>query len=392
MPGKYWQLQSIIHNTLPVKSIFDYYDRIREGTLNTRRFKHQDILPLIEKRNKKVFQIEKIGASYENRAIYMLKAGKGKKKIMIWSQMHGNEPTGTGALFDLFNFFETPGKFANDIEKILNNCSFWFIPMLNPDGAERFQRRNAQDIDINRDALRLISPEGKLLNEMVDKVKPDFGFNLHDQDIWYAAGNTSNPATLSFLAPSFNREKDTDACRAKSMRLIASITKELSSNIPKQIAKYSDDFMPTAFGDQIQKKGVSTVLVESGGYINDPEKQYVRKLNFLALLHAFTFISSGASEPDGVETYQKIPFNVKNKLFDCMIRQATIAGALGDYLVDIGIRSQSSTLADTFIIDDIGDLSGSFAYIEKTVTDRIQPVKIGEDAGALIQRYFKTIQ
>jgi len=392
MPGKYWQLQSIIHNRLHVKSIFDYYDRIREGTINTRRFKHQDILPLIEKRNKKVFQIERIGASYENRAIYMLKAGTGKKIIMLWSQMHGNEPTGTAALFDLFNFFESPGKLSGDIEKILNNCTLWFIPMLNPDGAERFQRRNAQEIDINRDALRLISPEGNLLNEKVDEVKPDFGFNLHDQDIWYSAGNTSNPATLSFLAPSYNTEKQTDACRAKSMRLIASITKELSLYIPKQIAKYSDDFMPTAFGDQIQKKGVSTVLIESGGYLNDPEKQYVRKLNFLALLHAFTFISSGASEPDGVETYHKIPFNVKNKLFDCMIRQAKIEGEHSDYHVDIGIRSQPSAHADTFMIDDIGDLSGSFAYIEKTVTNPIPPVKIGEDAGAFMHRYFNTPQ
>ena len=37
------------------------------------------------------------------------------------------------------------------------------VPMLNPDGAERYARRNAQAIDINRDALQLATPEGRLL-------------------------------------------------------------------------------------------------------------------------------------------------------------------------------------------------------------------------------------
>ncbi len=53
------------------------------------------------------------------------------------------------------------------------------VPMLNPDGAELFQRRNLQFIDINRDALALATPEGKLLKKLRDEWQPDIGFNLH---------------------------------------------------------------------------------------------------------------------------------------------------------------------------------------------------------------------
>ena len=49
--------------------------------------------------------------------------------------------------------------------------------MLNPDGAERFQRRNAQSIDINRDALRLQTPEGRTLKAVRDRFQPRIGFN-----------------------------------------------------------------------------------------------------------------------------------------------------------------------------------------------------------------------
>lgn len=61
--------------------------------------------------------------------------------------------------------------------------------MLNPDGAELFVRRNAQQIDINRDAIYLQSPEARILKSVRDSLQPDFGFNLHDQHKYHAAGD-----------------------------------------------------------------------------------------------------------------------------------------------------------------------------------------------------------
>jgi len=371
------------------KKLFDTYTDYKESGLLYRRFKHNDILALIKKRDSEVFEISEIGKSFEGREIFMLKAGNGKTKIMLWSQMHGDEPTATAALFDIFNFLEKAQNFSDEIGTILKNCSLYFIPMLNPDGAERFQRRNAQDIDINRDALRLESPEAKILMRIRDKINPDFGFNLHDQDNWYSAGDTKYPATLSFLTPAFDSEKSINESRKKSMQLIADLNTMLQKFIPEQIGRYYDDFMPTAFGDNIQKKGTSTILIESGGFVDDEEKQIVRKLNFTAILIGLYSISTDFYKKNNVSDYQKIPFNKKNKLFDYILRNAVIQKNGLKYKADIGIRSRSLKDKDIFEIDDIGDLSQNFAYKESDMNnEEIIPVNIGDDADFLIQSMF----
>src|SRR5690606_3927588 len=79
----------------------------REEALYHRRFKHSDVDSLIKKhQNNALLNITQIGASVQGRSIYEVEYGKGDKKVMLWSQMHGDEPTATMALFDLFNFLE----------------------------------------------------------------------------------------------------------------------------------------------------------------------------------------------------------------------------------------------------------------------------------------------
>jgi len=109
-----------------------------EKALMHRRFKHVDILPLLENvRSSGRLSIAEIGKSTEDRSIFRLTYGQGPVKILLWSQMHGDEPTATMALFDLFNFFggEDDGfdAFRNEIASKL---TLYFIPMLNPDGTD----------------------------------------------------------------------------------------------------------------------------------------------------------------------------------------------------------------------------------------------------------------
>jgi murein tripeptide amidase MpaA len=48
------------------------------------------------------------------------------------------------------------------VARLLSTLTLHALPCSNPDGAERFQRRNAQGIDINRDAWRCRRPRGRI--------------------------------------------------------------------------------------------------------------------------------------------------------------------------------------------------------------------------------------
>ncbi|MEI7812974.1 MAG: M14 family zinc carboxypeptidase [Ignavibacteria bacterium] len=348
--------------------IYSDYDNYRERSIVVRDFKHLDILPLIKSLRKKPgFSLSGAGTSAEGRDIYLIALGHGKKNILLWSQMHGDESTATMALFDIFNFFSTRDKLDEIKAGILEKVTLNFIPMLNPDGAERFQRHNAYDIDLNRDALRLECPESKILKSIHDKLKAKFGFNLHDQNPHYSAGHTFKTASISFLAPPFNHEKKVNPVRERAMKLIVEMTEMLNKFIPGHIGKYPDDFEPRAFGDNIQKWGTSTILIESGGWKHDTEKQFLRKINFITILSAIKFISEDAYEKQDIQKYYGIPEN-KEIIFDLLLREVTVYKNGEKRKIDIGInRTEVRSGGKLFfesIIADIGDLSTFFGNEE----------------------------
>ncbi len=321
-----------------LSSIINQYSSYQEMSIKDRRFKHSDIVPLIEAvKADKRFELKEAGKSIEGRPIYLVRIGTGATKVFLWSQMHGNESTATMAIFDLFNFFKAEDAHTAWKEDLLAKVSLYFMPMLNPDGAERFTRRNYLGVDLNRDALRLQSPEARILKETRDELAADFGFNLHDQGRVYAAGRSDEPATISFLAPAYNYEKEVNEVRGNAMKVIALMNRSLQQYIPGRVAKYDDDFEPRAFGDNIQKWGTSAILIESGGARNDREKQSIRKVNFIAILTGLHAIANKLYEDEKVEDYENIPFN-ERLLFDLMVRNANI-DLLGKlYKVDIAIN------------------------------------------------------
>lgn len=361
-----------------MEEIFKFADKLnssyinfRENLLNDRRFKHADILELIGvKRANSLFQISLAGHSVENREIFLIKTGKGRQKIFLWSQMHGDEPTATAAIFDILNFLAQQQDFQAEIRAILENLDLYFLPMVNPDGAEVYKRRNALDIDLNRDAARLEAKETRLLKSLRDQINPEYGFNLHDQEIYYAAGSAPFPATISFLAPSFNIEKEIDEKRLKSIAQIVLMNKVLQKFIPNCIGRYNDDFMPAAFGDNMQLWGTSTILIESGGYYSDPEKQTARKMNFICILSSLYSLALKNEDTFDKKEYFNIPENKKDKFFDLIIRNAMMERNGHVYKIDVGIRNKEICSADfrTYnrraVISDIGDLSYSYAYDE----------------------------
>lgn len=344
---------------MTINTILSAYAGFEEKTLNNRFFKHEDILPLIVQLPS-TFSSEQLGTSVQGKSINLVKWGNGKTKVMLWSQMHGDEATGTMALFDLFNFLQQD----NDTVKLLaDSCKLYIIPMVNPDGAEAFMRRNSQQIDINRDFLNEVTPEAKILKECRNHIRPDFGFNLHDQTTLWSVTDSLKPATLSFLAPAIARELTINKTRENAMLVIADMFKDINPLIPQHIGLFDDEFESRAFGDNFQIAGTATILIEAGGYQHDFEKQEIKKYYFGAILSGLISIAKKTYQQQRLANYFAIPKNNK-QIFHILIHNVK----LGEIEVSIGINYEEKPLLDgkstskTYSIQDIGDLSFCDAY------------------------------
>jgi len=365
------------------RELFENHERYKKSEITTRRFKHADLVRWLKQyEEQKVIRSSPAGTSAEGRAIPLVEFGTGSTKVLLWSQMHGDEPTATMALVDILNFFAQEPN--HRVTKTLREqLTLLILPMLNPDGAERFQRRTAHGIDMNRDAIRLQTPEARILKTTQEAYKPEFGFNLHDQDPRYTAGASKNVTAIALLAPSVDEQKSETPGVRRAKHVVATFAGVMNLFISGHLARYDDTFEPRAFGDNVQKWGTSTVLVESGGWKNDREKMFLRKLNFTGILTSLYAITTGAYQEAKLESYEQLPFNGKN-LYDVIIRRAQVqlnANAPA-VTVDIGINveeqkeSASGTIHLVGKIVDIGDLSsfGAFEELDGTA----MPILTGE--------------
>ncbi len=358
------------------RQLYNAHPTFQETTFTHRRFKHSDIQPLLDRiaQKEKGITVEPIGESTEKRVIRKVQAGTGPTPVLLWSQMHGDEATATMALFDIFNFLQASGDEWDEFRaNLLAGLTIHMVPMLNPDGAERWQRRTALDIDMNRDALRLQSPESVLLKNLQQTLKPLVGFNLHDQNPRYGVGKTGKQAVLSFLATAYDEDRNLNEVRQRSMQLIAGLNRVLQPFIPGQIARYDDEFEARAFGDNIQKWGTTLILIESGGYKGDTEKMMIRRLNFVAILSALNSIANRSYESENVADYTAIPENGR-ALFDVLIRNVGVVRNGVRTVMDVGINQyeENTNNARDFRyeskIDDLGDLSTFYGLQEIDAT------------------------
>jgi hypothetical protein len=374
--------------------LLENYQSFEEIQIKDRFFKHNLIRELLDSiSNKEGFSIEEAGLSTMGRSIHLIKWGNGPCKVFLWSQMHGNEATATMALIDLLNFLSQNRLYKEIIDSLDKNCTLYILPMLNPDGAEIFTRRNAMEIDINRDFHKQQSPEGRLLRKLRDVIHPHFGFNLHDQSTLWSAGKSGKPATISLLAPAYDKELSINSVRQKAMQVIALMNAALQKNIPGCVGRFNDEYEPRAFGDNFQAAGTSTILIEAGGFYNDPEKQYIRKMYFKAILAGLVSIAKESYLNVEDKEYFIIPEN-KKLHFDLLLRNCKLQRNGIPYLTDIGlvavekINDDLNSVSITYVMNELGDLSQYFSYQEfncelYSITE-IKNLKIDEPADLIV--------
>ncbi|MDO4225465.1 MAG: M14 family zinc carboxypeptidase [Bergeyella zoohelcum] len=314
--------------------------------------------------------ITEIGTSHLGLPIYMLSVGTGKTRVVAWSQMHGNESNSTHAMLDLWEILEYADDLKNDL---FSKISLDFIFMLNPDGSSVWTRRNALDIDLNRDFLKSSSKEFPILKDKVENGNYDYALNLHEQRTIFST-DAETPATLSFLAPSENVEREITETRKQSMAVIAKVYEQLKTLIPNHIARYSDEFYPTSTGDNFTKLGIPTILYEGGHYEDDYQRVSTRKYYTIALYLGLKAIADLQGSTENFEDYFSIPQNQETH-YDVIYRNVKLDTDFPS-IVDIAVQYReiyeqgNDDISFLPIIVEIGDCGRKKGWKEVDCTDK----------------------
>jgi hypothetical protein len=290
--------------------------------------------------------------------------------------MHGDEPTATAALFDVMEYLRRRQQEPH-VARLLDALTVHVVPMLNPDGAERWQRRNAQGIDINRDALHLQTPEGRLLKALRDRLNPAIGFNLHNQNWRTSVGVPPRPAAMSLLSVAFDEARTESEGRRLTKRICAIIRDAVEPLAPGMIGRYDDGFEVRAFGDNLTRWGTPIVLIETGPYPSrEPDAALIR-MNHVALLTALDALATGRVRDADPQRYETLPIN-RDALFFTLVTGARVVNGRGvpPFVADIGIGASRAVRRIGGVreavwvgrVEDLGDLRvfGAIETIDAT--------------------------
>ena len=334
------------------------YNKYREATVHGRYVALEHIEQFLFQYNATV-----IGTSVLGKPIYKLQFGTGKIKILMWSQMHGNESTTTKSLLDFINFLHSKSEISTNL---LNTFTFCLLPMLNPDGAKLYTRENANGVDLNRDAKNLSQPESVILRNTFDSFQPCFCFNLHDQRTIYGVGNHGTPATVSFLAPAFNENRDINHVRIKAMNVIVAMNAALQQFIPNQVGRFDDTFNVNCVGDTFQSLHVPTLLLEAGHFANDYDREITRKYIFIALLSGISHLYENDIVLNEIHNYLNIPQN-NIVFYDFVYKNVKINYDSKEKIINFAAQFNEVLIADQIIFEahfaQIDNLENYFGHV-----------------------------
>ncbi|MBG6085977.1 M14 family zinc carboxypeptidase [Actinomadura viridis] len=96
-------------------------------------------LRLLASQRSDVLDVTRIGTSNRGREIWAARTGTGPKVVLVTSEIHGNEKTGTEAVLSLLRSMTAP---TPEAERLRSEVTLVAVPKMNPDAAELDRRGN----------------------------------------------------------------------------------------------------------------------------------------------------------------------------------------------------------------------------------------------------------
>ena len=218
-------------------------------------------LQRLQERAPELFRVEEAGRSVEGRVIPHVTSARGPSHVLLWSQMHGDEPTATTALFELFEYLRRYRE-----EPRVQGCS---AP--HPARGAHAQPGRRRALSATQRAgdrhqprrADLQTPEGRTLKALRDRLQPSLGFNLHNQNWRTAVGAAASPRPSRCSRRPSTRRAATPRAPARQEG-VRRHPRCPGAAAPGQVGRYNDAFEVRAFGDNIGRWGTPTVLIETG--------------------------------------------------------------------------------------------------------------------------------
>ena len=237
-----------------------------------------------------LLNVEKIGHSVEWRDLNALRFSSAefgkdpaKIKVLIFAQQHGNEQSGKeGAMLLALELLKPENRYLFD------KIDFALIPQVNPDGSEVNKRRNAHDMDLNRNHLILTEPETMALHAFFDKYLFEVTMDVHEY----------SPYSEEWKKYGYRKNADVTVGATTNLNVAEGIRKMSNKNYLPYILKYLND------------REFSSFEYCPGG---PPEIDYMRHSTFdindgrqsLGIQNTFSFIQEGMNgKDDFVENLQ----------------------------------------------------------------------------------------
>ncbi len=237
-----------------------------------------------------LLHVELIGQSVQKRNLYALtfsstEFGKDplKIKVLVFAQQHGNEQSGKeGALLLAKELLNPENRYLFD------KIDFALVPQVNPDGSEVNKRRNANNMDLNRNHLILTEPETKAVHDFFDKHLFEVTMDVHEY----------SPYGEDWIKYGYRKNADVTVGTTTNLNVSSKIREVSGKNYLPFVLKYLSD-----------RKFSSFVYCPGG----PPEIDYIRHSTFdindgrqsLGIQNTFSFIQEGLNGKDGyVENLQ----------------------------------------------------------------------------------------
>ncbi len=150
----------------------------------TKLTSHSELTEFIKEvdSNYDLIKTEVLTKSVEGRELFVVYFSKGqfgadenKIKVLIFAQQHGNEQSGKEGALLLINELLKPEN-----QYLFDKIDFALVPQMNPDGSEKNQRRNGNNMDLNRNHLILTEPETIGLHKLFNKYLFEVTMDVHE--------------------------------------------------------------------------------------------------------------------------------------------------------------------------------------------------------------------